>query len=134
MPARKILCEIKRDYHPDVWTAPDDQLEWFYAHDPEALGFGIYLVFWFDGRRSAIPLPPEGQPRPTSAAEMESMWHTRLQADRAARTAVMVIDVTTRTTVAPIKVQKFGPIYEIFDGMHRARAHKWSAAKLLRRL
>jgi hypothetical protein len=95
MAAHKTLCEIKRDYHPDVWTAPDGQLERFYAHDPEALGFGIYLVFWFeDGRRSAIPLPPDGQPRPTSAAEMESMLHTRLQADRAARTAVMVIDET----------------------------------------
>jgi hypothetical protein len=95
MPARKILCEIKRDYHPDVWTAPDDQLERFYAHDPEALGFGIYLVFWFgDGRRSAIPLPPDGQPRPMSAAEMEAMLRARLPADRAARTAVMVIDVT----------------------------------------
>ena len=58
MPARKILCEIKRDYHPDVWTAPDGQLERFYAHDPEALGFGIYLVFWFgDARPASIPLP-----------------------------------------------------------------------------
>jgi hypothetical protein len=95
MPARKILCEIKRDYHPDVWTAPDGQLERFYAHDPEALGFGIYLVFWFgDARPSAIPLPPDGQPRPTSATEMEAILHARLPADRATRTAVMVIDVT----------------------------------------
>lgn len=95
MPSRKILCEIKRDYHPEVWTAPDDQLERFYAHDPEALGFGIYLVFWFgDGRPAAIPLPPDGQPRPTSAAEMEAMLRSRLPADRTARTAVMVIDVT----------------------------------------
>jgi hypothetical protein len=94
-PARKILCEIKRDYHPDVWTAPDDQLERFYAHDPEALGFGIYLVFWFgDGRSSAIPLPPNGQPRPASAAQMESMLRARLPSDRTARTAVIVIDVT----------------------------------------
>lgn len=95
MPARKILSEIKRDYHPDVWTAPDDQLERFYAHDPEALGFGIFLVFWFgSGRPSAIPLPPHGQPRPTSAAEMEVMVRSRLPVDRAARTAVIVIDVT----------------------------------------
>jgi hypothetical protein len=65
MPARKILCEIKRDYHPDVWTAPDCQLERFYAHDPEALGFGIYLVFWFGaGRPSAIPPPSGWSPAP----------------------------------------------------------------------
>ena len=94
MPARKILWEIKRDYHPDVWTAPDDQLERFYAHDPEALGFGIYLVFWFGDRRSsAIPLASGGQ-RPNSAAEMETMLRARLPADRSVRTAVIVIDVT----------------------------------------
>jgi hypothetical protein len=95
MPARKILCEIKRDYHPDVWTAPDGQLERFYAHDPEALGFGIYLVFWFgDDRPSAIPLPPDGQPRPPSATAMEAMLSDRLPADRTTRTGVIVIDVT----------------------------------------
>jgi hypothetical protein len=95
MPGRKILCEIKRDYHTDVWTAPDRQLERFYAHDPEALGFGIYLVFWFgDDRPSAIPLPPDGQPRPMSAREMEAMLRARLPADRASRTAIIVIDVT----------------------------------------
>jgi hypothetical protein len=95
MPGRKILCEIKRDYHSDVWTAPDNQLERFYAHDPEALGFGIYLVFWFGhARPSPIPLPPDGQPRPTTAAEMEAILRARLPLDRAARTAVIVIDVT----------------------------------------
>jgi hypothetical protein len=96
MPRRKILCEIKRDYHQDVWTAPERQLERFYAHDPEAQGFGIYLVFWFgNGRgRRAIPLPPNGQPRPTSAAVMEEMLRALIPADRVARTAIMVIDVT----------------------------------------
>jgi hypothetical protein len=95
MPGRKTLCEIKRDYHTDVWTAPDNQLERFYAHDLEALGFGIYLLFWFgDGRPSAIPLPPDGHRRLTSAAEMEGMLRARFPSDRAARTAVIVIDVT----------------------------------------
>jgi hypothetical protein len=44
---QQVGCEIKHDYQPDVWTVTDDQLERFYAHDPEALGFGIFLVFWF---------------------------------------------------------------------------------------
>jgi hypothetical protein len=51
MPARKILCELKRDYHAEVWTALMGQLERFYAHDPEAKGFGVYCVFWFGGKR-----------------------------------------------------------------------------------
>jgi hypothetical protein len=95
MTGRKILCEIKRDYHADVWAAPDGQLERFYAHDREALGFGVYLVFWFgDNRPSPIPLSPDGRPRPASAAEMEAMLRARLPADRATRTALIVIDVT----------------------------------------
>ncbi|MET3964930.1 hypothetical protein [Bradyrhizobium sp. S3.9.1] len=66
MPGRKILCEIKRDYHSDVDDA-DGGLERFYAHDPDALGVGIYVVFWFaDGRPTTIPLPPDAQPRLTS--------------------------------------------------------------------
>jgi hypothetical protein len=32
-PARKILCELKRDYHAEVWAVPMGQLERFYAHD-----------------------------------------------------------------------------------------------------
>jgi uncharacterized ParB-like nuclease family protein len=32
----------------------------------------------------------------------------------------------------PIKVQKFGRRYEIFDGMHRARAHKLVGRKTIR--
>jgi hypothetical protein len=51
MPGRKILCELKRDYHTDLWTAADEQLERFYAHDSEAKGFGIYGVFWFGDKR-----------------------------------------------------------------------------------
>ena len=52
MPKRKILCELKRDYHGEVWTAIEQQLDRFYTHDPEAKGFGIYCVFWF-GRETA---------------------------------------------------------------------------------
>jgi len=29
----------------------EGQLERFYAHDPEAKGFGIYCVFWFGAKR-----------------------------------------------------------------------------------
>jgi hypothetical protein len=59
--AARILCELKRDYHPDLSTAPEQQLEGFYAHDPEAKGFGIYGVLWFGEKRpSPIPKYPNG--------------------------------------------------------------------------
>jgi hypothetical protein len=56
MPGRKILCELKRDYHADLWIAADQQLERFYAHDSEAKGFGIYGVLWF-GHKRPSPIP-----------------------------------------------------------------------------
>lgn len=95
IPGRKILCELKRDYHTDVWTAADEQLERFYAHDPEAKGFGVYCVFWFgDKRPNPIPKPPENLARPQSARDMETMLRDRIPAERRARLAVIVIDVS----------------------------------------
>ena len=95
MPGRKILCELKRDFHADLWTAADQQLERFYAHDPDAKGFGIYAVFWFGARRStSIPKHPDGLKAPRSAAELERMLRDRIPAERRNRLAVMVIDVS----------------------------------------
>jgi len=74
MAGRKILCELKRDYHAEVWAAAVEQLERFYAHDPEAKGFGIYCVFWFgDKRPKPIPSPPGALNRPQSVAEMKQI-------------------------------------------------------------
>jgi predicted NACHT family NTPase len=95
MPARKILCELKRDYHADLWTAADGQLERYYAHDPEAKGFGIYGVFWFGDKRPApIPRHPDGLNPPQSAQELEEMLRERIPSDRRNRLAVLVIDVS----------------------------------------
>ena len=95
MPGRKILCELKRDYHAQVWTAMTGQLERFYAHDPEAKGFGIYVVFCFGAKRpTEIPAPPDGRARPKTAAEMEAMLQALLSDDMCKRLAVIVIDVS----------------------------------------
>lgn len=95
MPGRKILCELKRDYHAEVWTAAEGQLERYYAHDPEAKGFGVYVVFWFgDKRGTKMPPPPAGLASPQSAAEMEQMLRERLPVSHRSRLAVTVIDVS----------------------------------------
>lgn len=95
MPKRKILCEAKRSHHAEVWSAATSQLDRFYAHDPESKGFGIYVVFWFgEGDSWKIPLPPNGQERPTSASQMEQMLVAVLPESMRARIAVIVIDVT----------------------------------------
>jgi predicted NACHT family NTPase len=95
MPGRKILIELKRDYHAEVWTAVEGQLERYYAHDPEAKGFGVFCVFWFgDKRPSAIPVPPGGLARPRSASEMEQMVRDLMPPDHRSRLAVIVIDAS----------------------------------------
>jgi hypothetical protein len=95
MPGRKVLCELKRDFHAEVWTAIEHQLERFYAHDPEAKGFGTYCVFWFgDKRPRSIPNPPNRLRRPQSAMEMEQMLKDLVPFGAINRIAVIVIDVS----------------------------------------
>lgn len=95
MPERKVLCELKRDYHAEAWTAIKAQLERFYAHDPEAKGFGVYVVFWFGTKRpTAIPAPPNGMERPKTPAEMEAILRLLLTEEMHKRLAVIVIDVS----------------------------------------
>ena len=67
-----VPVEIKRDKHPDLWTAIEEQLVGKYAIDPAARGHGIYLVLWFgrgktqrspDGEQSGHP-GSTGRPSP----------------------------------------------------------------------
>jgi len=95
MPGRKILCELKRDYHAAVWTAMSSQLERFYAHDPEAGGFGIYLVFWFGSKRPRLlPKPPTGTAFPKNATEMGEILRSLLPISLRNRLEIIVFDVT----------------------------------------
>jgi hypothetical protein len=94
LPSRKVLVELKRDYHRDVWTAAENQLDRFYTRDPEASGFGIYGVFWFGPKRGAeIPVPPNGLPRPQSAKEMENALLSLLPEEKRAKIAIIALDV-----------------------------------------
>jgi hypothetical protein len=95
MPGRKTLFELKRDYHPDVWSALEGQLDRFYTIDPDAKGFGVYGIFWFGAKRpSPIPPPPHGFRRPESAEEMERALGDLIPADKRSRLAVVIIDVS----------------------------------------
>lgn len=95
MPGRKVVCELKRDYHTDVWSAAEGQLDRFYTSDPEAKGFGVYGVFWFGEKRpSVIPAPPKGMSRPGSAAEMVEMFRELIPREKQSRLAVVVFDVS----------------------------------------
>jgi hypothetical protein len=91
---KKILVELKKDTHADVWTAVGTQLD-RYTRDPEASGFGVYGVLWLgDKRPSSVPKPPSGTVGPSSGVEMEQMLRALLPAEKRTRLHVIVIDVS----------------------------------------
>lgn len=91
----KILIEVKRHYHSDVWTAAENQLQKLYTPDPQSDGYGIYLVFWFgDNCNTSMPLPPSQKNRPGSAGEMALLLNKALGPEARPRIKCFVIDVS----------------------------------------
>ena len=91
----KIVLETKRDTHRDLWTACINQLERQYAHDPEAQGYGIYVVFWFgEKQKGKICKAPEGIDTPKSPDQLEDALNKLIPYGRRYRLKAVVIDVT----------------------------------------
>ncbi|MEX1200282.1 MAG: hypothetical protein WEB02_05790 [Methylophaga sp.] len=91
----KLVIELKRDYHPELWTAVERQLERFYTRDPECQGLGIYGVFWFgDKRPRMIPAPPNGSSRPESAEELEELLTNEISDHLKPKIKVFVFNVS----------------------------------------
>ena len=87
-----VPVEIKKNTHPDLWSAIRNQLIARYTRDPRADGHGIYLVFWFGADKTQSP--PSGK-RPGSAAELEHRLRESLSADENRKVSICVIDVST---------------------------------------
>lgn len=94
-PGQKLPLEIKRDTHKDIWEACQTQLERLYTHDPEASGYGIYVVFWFgDKRGGRIVPPPSGTPTPQSPEDLERILRSLIPTDKRHCLEAVVIDAT----------------------------------------
>jgi hypothetical protein len=102
---RNLPIEIKRHFHPDLWTAAATQLQG-YASDPGAAGMGIYLVFWFGDVVQSTPARPDRRNKPTSAEELEAMLVEGLDADLVDRTDIIVFDVSNPAAKGPAKTVK----------------------------
>ena len=81
-----VPVEIKKDSHPDLWSAIHDQLITKYTHG----GYGIYLVLWF-GRD--IKPSPQGR-KPRSPQELEAWLEGSLTIPERRKISVCVIDVS----------------------------------------
>ncbi len=89
----KLVIELKRHYHDEVWTAASEQLERFYVRDPESRGYGIYGVFWF-GVTRPTPARPGLAPKPRSAEEMLKALKVTVPHSQHAKIACVVLDVS----------------------------------------
>ncbi|TSH78702.1 hypothetical protein [Pantoea sp. paga] len=91
----KILIEVKRHYHSEVWTAAENQLQKLYAPDPQSDGYGILLVFWFGEKcKTPMPLHPLKRIRPGTAFEMERWLNDAIAPEVRPRIKCFVLDVS----------------------------------------
>ncbi len=98
-----VPVEIKKNSHPELWSALRNQLIARYTIDLATGGYGIYLVLWFGedaGRRT--PLPASG-PRPDGPGALKARLEEDLTPDEARRISVCVIDVSAPAS-APVAI------------------------------
>lgn len=88
--------EIKRHYHPEVWTALVKQLSERYSRDPGADGHGIYLVIWFGINAKKVPTPPNKMTSPTTAADLEAALRSNIPDYLKSKIEVIVFDCESR--------------------------------------
>jgi hypothetical protein len=87
-----LPVEIKRHFHPDIWTAPRDQLKKLYSRDPGTAGRGIYLVFWFGIGAGSVPMRPTGGAEIHTPAQLEAALLDALQPSERESLEIIVID------------------------------------------
>ena len=86
-----VPVEIKKNSHPDLWTAIRRQLVGKYTTDPATSGYGIYLVLWFGAGETKTP--PDGN-RPDTPGALRQRLLQDLTSDEARKISVIVMDVT----------------------------------------
>lgn len=95
LPGRKLILELKRDIHSELWTACISQLERFYTRDPEASGYGVYGVFWYGKHRQGrMPKHPDSRASPKTATELETMLNDIIPTELRTRLRAVVVDVS----------------------------------------
>ena len=86
-----VPVEIKKNSHPELWSALHTQLVARYTNDPDTDGYGIYVVLWLGA--SQTTRQPDGI-RPATPRELERQLKNTLTPDEARKIAVIVMDVT----------------------------------------
>ena len=89
-----IPIEIKGQWHPDLWTAADRQLDLLYTNDHRAER-GIYLVLWFGpGTTKRLKAPPDGVASQNNADALRDAMVGLSASTGDGRTEILVLDIT----------------------------------------
>ncbi|OTT68056.1 hypothetical protein CAT75_16900 [Acinetobacter baumannii] len=91
----RLPIEVKGQWHPELWTGADNQLNKLYAQDWRAEGRGIYLVLWFGLRTDNKKLKSrgKGKPIPTAADQLKAMLIENSQAAKSGQIEIVVLDI-----------------------------------------
>ncbi len=89
-----VPVEIKKNSHPDLWSAIHAQLIAKYTTDPETGGHGIYTVLWFGSDVEGYPRHPVHGDRPRTPLELACRLNETLSPDQRRKIDVVVLDVT----------------------------------------
>jgi hypothetical protein len=92
-----LPVECKGQWHPNLWSAAEDQLDAFYLRDWRSQERGLYIVYWFGFDVSSakqIKRPPERGAQPTTAAELHRQLLARIPPARRGSIAIEVLDLT----------------------------------------
>lgn len=94
LPEIMVPVEIKGQWHKDLWTAADQQLDRLYTNDWRAER-SIYLVLWFGvDAAKKLTKPPAGVEAPKSADELRNTLADQSVTTREGRTEIVVLDCT----------------------------------------
>jgi hypothetical protein len=92
----RIPIEIKGQWHSELWTGSDRQLDALYTPDWRAEGYGIYLVLWFGEQKQdtkRLKSPGRHETLPKTADELKQMLIAKSRSARESRVAVFVLDL-----------------------------------------
>ena len=101
-PTLMVPIEVKGQWHKDLWTSADDQLDVLYSNDWRAERRGIYLVLWF-GPGVNLTKPPAGVPTPTTVEELASALGATSRSAKSALVQIFVLDLTRSKAEAATK-------------------------------
>ena len=90
----QVPVEIKKNGHPRLWSALQDQLVARYTRDPATDGYGIYLVLWFGEIQGSRTPPPATGTRPAGPDALRQRLEEALTPEEAQKISVCVIDVS----------------------------------------